>query len=168
MENQGQRTAGDPVPFLDTFSNDDYGLRDMRYLGIDFGTKRLGVAISDETGTIAGKYGTIDSKGLKNDLERLKSIIEKEGIQKVVVGYPRNMDGSSGATAQKVEAFVSGLESLVDIPVETWDERLSSISAEKLLIKGDVRRKKRRKVIDQVAAVIILQNYLDYQSLSIR
>ncbi len=143
-------------------------VKTMRYLGIDFGTKRLGLAISDEMGIIAGKYGTLDSRGIKNDLSRIKDIIEKEGVQTVIVGYPRNMDGSSGDSAGKVEAFVKGLREIVDIPIETWDERLSSVSAEKLLIKGDVRRKKRKKVIDQVSAVIILQNYLDHQKFSIR
>ena len=138
----------------------------MRYLGIDYGTKRLGLAISDEMGIIAGKYGTLESKGPRQNLDRIKTIIEKEQVGKVVIGYPRNMDGSSGETAQKVEAFVEGLKEIVDIPVETWDERLSSVSAEKLLIRGDVRRKKRKKVIDQVAAVIILQNFLDHQNLS--
>jgi len=143
-------------------------VKTMRYLGIDFGTKRLGLAISDEMGIIAGKYGTLDSRGITNDLNRIKEIIEKEGVQAVIVGYPRNMDGSSGDSAGKVDAFVKGLREIVDIPVETWDERLSSVSAEKLLIKGDVRRKKRKKVIDQVSAVIILQNYLDHQKFSIR
>jgi len=141
-------------------------LEAMRYLGIDFGTKRLGLSTSDEMGIIAGKYGTIQRKGTKTDLNRLKSIIDQEGIQKVVVGYPKNMDGSSGDTARKVEDFVSKLREHIDIPVDTWDERLSSISAEKVLIMGDVRRNKRKKVIDQLSAVIILQNYLDYQNLA--
>ncbi len=133
----------------------------MRHLGIDYGSKRLGLAISDEMGIIAGKYDTLESRGLRNDLERIKAIVEKERVEKIVVGYPRNMDGSVGDTARKVNAFVEGLREATLVPVETWDERLSSISAEKLLIEGDVRRKKRRKIIDQVAAVIILQNYLD-------
>jgi len=141
-------------------------LEAMRYLGIDFGTKRLGLSTSDEMGIIAGKYGTIQRKGTRTDLNRLKTIIDHEGIQKVVVGYPRNMDGSSGDTARKVEDFVSKLREHIDIPVDTWDERLSSISAEKVLIMGDVRRNKRKKVIDQLSAVIILQNYLDYQNLA--
>ncbi len=119
-------------------------------------------------GIIAGKYGTLESQGGRRDLERIKAIIEEKQIGKVVIGYPRNMDGSTGETARKVEAFVAGLKEIVSVPVETWDERLSSISAERLLIQGDVRRKKRKKVIDQVAAVIILQNYLDNQNLAIQ
>ncbi len=139
----------------------------MRYLGIDFGTKRLGLAVSDELGIIAGKYGTIERKGTKTDVERLKGIIEQEKIQKVIIGYPKNMDGSSGDTARKVEDFVSNIKRQINIPIETWDERLSSVSAEKLLIQGEVKRRKRKKVIDQLSAVIILQNYLDYQNLPI-
>jgi putative Holliday junction resolvase len=137
----------------------------MRYLGIDFGSKRLGLAISDEMGIIAGKYGTLESRGTKNDLNRIKEIVEREGIQTIIIGYPKNMNGSLGKAAQRVETFVAGLKEVIDIPIETWDERLSSVSAEKTLIRGDVSRKKRKKVIDQMAAVIILQNYLDYQSL---
>ncbi len=136
----------------------------MRYLGIDFGTKRIGLAISDEMGIIAGKYDTLQSKGLKRDIECIKGIIEKEKIEKVVIGLPKNMDGSLSETAQKVGDFAKGIRKLTGIPVETWDERLSSISAEKVLIKGDVRRNKRKRVIDQLSAVIILQNYLDYQN----
>lgn len=138
----------------------------MRYLGVDFGTKHLGLAISDEMGIIAGKYQTIDRKGIKTDLETLKTIIKKEGVQAVIVGYPKNMDGSKGDTARKVEDFVSSLKGYIDIQVDTWDERLSSVSAEKALINGNVRRSKRKKVIDQVSATIILQNYLDYHNLA--
>ena len=97
----------------------------------------------------------------------LKGIIEQEKIQKVIIGYPKNMDGSSGDTARKVEDFVSNIKRQINIPIETWDERLSSVSAEKLLIQGEVKRRKRKKVIDQLSAVIILQNYLDYQNLPI-
>ncbi len=138
----------------------------MRYLGIDFGTKRLGLAVSDEMGIIAGKYDTIERKGLHQDVETLRTIVEKEGIRGIVIGFPRNMDGSSGETARKVETFIAGLKACLAIPIEKWDERLSSVSAEKTLIQGDMRRKKRKKVIDQIAAVIILQNFLDHQNLS--
>ena len=117
--------------------------------------------MSDEMGIIAGKYETIERKGTEKDLKRIKEIIEKEKVEKIVVGYPRNMDGTLGNTARMVEAFVEELKRLNDIPIEMWDERLSSVSAERILIKGDVRRKKRKKVIDQISAVIILQNYLD-------
>ncbi len=135
----------------------------MRYLGIDFGTKRIGLAISDEMGIIAGKYGTITRKGTRQDVERIKEIVRKEGVQTVVIGYPRNMDGSTGKTAEMVEEFVSAMRGVLEIPIERWDERLSSALAEKTLVRGDVSRRKRRKVIDQLSAVIILQNYLDHQ-----
>lgn len=140
----------------------------VRYLGIDFGTKRLGLAISDELGIIAGRYGTIERKGTKTDVDKLKRIVEREKIQKVIIGYPKNMDGSSGDTVRKVEDFVSNIKRQINIPIETWDERLSSVSAEKILIRGNVKRRKRKKVIDQLSAVIILQNYLNYQNLPIR
>ncbi len=140
----------------------------MKYLGIDFGTKNLGLAVSDEMGIIAGKCGTIKRKGIKSDLARLKEIIRQEGVRKIVIGYPKNMDGSSGNAVERVEGFISALERELNISIEKWDERLSSVSAEKLLIYGDVSRGKRKKVIDQVSAVIILQNYLDSQNSSIR
>ncbi len=143
-------------------------LIDMKYLGIDFGTKQIGLAVSDEMGIIAGKYGTIKREGIKTDVKKLQGVVEQEGIQKIVIGYPVNMDGSPGKTVKQVDDFVAALREVIELPIETWDERLSSVSAEKLLIQGDVRRRKRRKVIDQVAAVIILQNYLDYQNLSVR
>ena len=136
----------------------------MKYLGIDFGTKQLGLATSDETGLIAGKYGTIKREGVKIDVKKLCEVIKQERIQKIVIGYPINMDGTFGEIVRQVDVFVSSLQEEVDLPIEKWDERLSSVSAERLLIQGDVSRRKRRKVIDQVAAVIILQNYLDYQA----
>jgi putative Holliday junction resolvase len=140
----------------------------MRCLGIDFGTKQIGLAISDEMGIIAGTYGTLKRKGLRNDVEKLREIIERERIQKIIIGYPMNMDGSAGKTVKQVDDFVAAMRQVMELPIVTWDERLSSVSAEKLLIQGDVRRHKRKKVIDQLAAVIILQNYLDYQNLSIQ
>jgi putative Holliday junction resolvase len=138
----------------------------MRYLGIDFGSKRIGLAVSDELGLIAGTYGTHERKGVKTDTAKIASIVQEKNIRKVIVGFPRNMDGSIGGSARRVEDFVKSLQQILDIPVETWDERLSTVSAQRVLIKGEVRRKKRKKVVDQLAAVIILQNYLDYSNLS--
>ena len=137
----------------------------MRYLGIDFGSKRIGLAISDELGIIAGKYGTIERKGVKTDMGKIAAIVQEENVRKIIVGFPRNMDGSLGGSARKVEDFIKVLQPHLNIPVETWDERLSTVSAQKVLIKGDVRRKKRKKVVDQLAAVIILQNYLDHSNI---
>ena len=136
----------------------------MRYLGIDFGSKRIGLAISDELGIIAGKYGTLERKGVKTDTGKIAAIVQEENVRKIVVGFPINMDGSIGNSARRVEDFIKALQPHLDIPIETWDERLSTVSAQKVLIKGDVRRKKRKKVVDQLAAVIILQNYLDHSN----
>jgi len=137
----------------------------MRHLGIDFGSKRIGLAISDELGVIAGKFGTIERKGTKTDTGKIAAIVREENVQKIVVGFPRNMDGSAGGSARRVEDFIKALQPLLNIPIETWDERLSTVSAQKILIAGDVRRKKRKKVVDQLAAVIILQNYLDHSNI---
>lgn len=132
----------------------------LRKLGLDFGDKRIGVAVSDELGITAQGKGYIRRTDLKEDLVSIKEYIAKYSIEEIVVGMPKNMDGSLGARAKKTQQFINFLQNNLDIPIYTWDERLSSREAEKVLIKGDVSRAKRKEVIDQLAASLILDGYL--------
>ena len=131
-------------------------------LGIDFGDKRIGVALSDPLGWTAQGLETIHRQaGLTKDLDRIKYLAQKNEATKIVVGLPLNMNGDIGPQGEKVLAFVAKLRQYVQLPVETWDERLTTVAASKLLISADVRRSKRRQVIDKMAATIILQGYLN-------
>jgi putative Holliday junction resolvase len=134
----------------------------MRILGLDFGTKTIGVAVSDETGLIGQGVGTIKRTNLQQDLRELKKKIEQYHVEKIVIGLPKNMDGSLGNSAQLVFDFIEKLKKTFSIQVDTWDERLSTVEAERVLLDADMSRNKRKKVIDKVAATIILQGYLDY------
>jgi putative Holliday junction resolvase len=132
----------------------------MRIIGFDFGEKTIGVAVSDPLGMIAQGVKTIRRKGWKTDLALLRDIIHEYKAERLVVGLPRNMNGSLGPSADKVQEFIEKLR-IFDLPVIAEDERLTTVMAERALIEGDVSRKKRRMVIDQVAAALILQGYLD-------
>ncbi|MGM0437133.1 MAG: Holliday junction resolvase RuvX [Bacillota bacterium] len=132
----------------------------MRKLGLDFGDKRIGVAISDALGITAQGKGYISRTDLKKDLEIIKEYIKKYSIDEVIVGMPRNMDGSYGPRAKKTQEFVNFLNNNLEISITTWDERLSSKEAERVLIKADMSRKKRKEVIDKMAASLILDSYL--------
>jgi putative Holliday junction resolvase len=133
----------------------------MRVLGIDLGDKRIGVALSDPMGWTAQGLDVIAGGGSKGDLRRIREIAAKHGVEKVVVGLPLNMDGSPGPRAIKAREFADRLARSLGLPVELWDERLTTVEAERLLIEADMKRDKRRQVIDKMAAVLILQNYLD-------
>ncbi|GAB4113527.1 MAG: Holliday junction resolvase RuvX [Candidatus Caldatribacteriota bacterium] len=133
----------------------------MRILGIDLGEKRIGLAISDELGITAQGLPTILCTTEKVDLEKVKNIVNNYGVEKIVLGLPRNMNGTLGKQAEKVLSFAHYLKNICNIQVELEDERLSTAKAEKLLIEMDRSRKKRKKVIDKMSAVIILQSYLD-------
>ena len=130
-------------------------------LGIDFGAVRIGVAISDELHLLAHPLETIS--GGKSALTRVAEIARAKNIEKVVVGVPRNMDGSFGAAAEKVLQFVEKLRAVANCPVATWDERLTSVAANRQMREAGRKTKKTRAYIDQVAAQIILQSYLDSQ-----
>jgi putative Holliday junction resolvase len=137
----------------------------MRILGIDLGDKKIGVALSDEMGwTAQGLAVIISGGGVTENIKRIKELALKNKVEKIVVGLPRNMDGSTGPRAEKAREFARRLEKSFGLPVEMWDERLTTAAAEKMLIKADLRRSKRRQVIDKIAAALILQNYLDAQS----
>lgn len=135
----------------------------MRYLGLDLGTKTLGVSISDNTALIASKYDTIrfGFEDYETALKKLKPIIEEFNISTVVLGLPKNMDNSLGFASNRSINFKKLLEKNLNLNVILQDERLSSVEANNILIKADTSRKKRKKNVDTLAAVIILQSYLD-------
>ncbi len=134
----------------------------MRYLGLDLGTKTIGLATSDKTGLIASSYKVLHHDNNPKDcLDELKSIIETLDVDALVLGLPKNMNNTLGKRAEATLKFKEFLDSNIDIPIYLEDERLTTKSAEAILIKGDTSRKKRKKVIDKVAATIILQSFLD-------
>ncbi|MEK6681272.1 MAG: Holliday junction resolvase RuvX [Nitrospirota bacterium] len=133
----------------------------MRILGLDVGDKRIGIAVSDELCMCAHGVRTIERKGIKEDIRQIKEICEEYGVEEIIAGLPVNMDGTKGIMAGKVEDFISLLKKDILIPINTWDERLSTVQAERNLIEADMSRKKRKLVIDKIAAAIILQGYLD-------
>lgn len=133
----------------------------MRILGLDIGSKTIGIAVSDEMGWTGQGIGTIRRTNIRADLAELDNYLQKYAVEKIVVGIPRNMNGSIGTAAEQVCAFIERLKERFAIPVETWDERLSTVAAERILLEADMSRSKRKKVIDKIAAAIILQGYLD-------
>ena len=133
----------------------------MRYLGLDLGKKSLGLAISDRTGTIATFYKNIRYENEENLIKELIEIINKENIDKLVLGYPKNMDNSEGFRTKETKEFKQKLEKQIDKEIILQDERLSTRMAESVLIDADLSRKKRKKVIDGLSAVVILKAYLD-------
>ena len=136
---------------------------DGRIMGLDVGDKNIGVAVSDFMGLTAQGFKTIKRVGKKKDIEALKEIIKERQVNKIVSGLPKNMNGTLGPQGEKVIKFCELLEEETGIKIEYWDERLSTVAAERTLIQGNVRRENRKGVIDMVAAVIILQGYLDRQ-----
>lgn len=133
----------------------------MKVLGLDIGEKRIGVAVSDELGYTAQGMQVLHRTGLDDDLAALKELIETAEVSEVVVGFPRNMDGSIGESAQNVLSFTDKIKESVSVPVILWDERWTTSEATRVLLQADLSRKKRRKVVDKLAAVLILQGYLD-------
>jgi putative Holliday junction resolvase len=133
----------------------------MRILALDHGTRRVGVAVSDETHTIAQPLEYLPAEPFAEFLERLKKILAEKEVDLILLGLPRNMDGSYGPAAQKVQAFAAALRSAVTVPIKLWDERLTSVMANRILIQGNVRRDKRKEKVDKLAAAILLQSYLD-------
>ena len=133
----------------------------MRILALDHGTKRIGVALSDETKTIAQPLEYIPTEPFPDFLERLKLLLREKEVDLILIGQPRNMNGSYGPAAQKVEVFVSVLKTAITVPIKLWDERLTSTMANRILIQGNVRREQRKEKVDKMAAAILLQSYLD-------
>ncbi|HLS35424.1 MAG TPA: Holliday junction resolvase RuvX [Bacillota bacterium] len=135
----------------------------MKTLGLDVGSKTIGVAVSDPFGWTAQGLTTIrwNEENIHSADDQLGDIIEEHSIKKIVIGLPKNMDGSIGERGEASQIFAKHIESTHNIPTILWDERLSTVAAEQTLLEADVSRQKRRKVIDKVAAVMILQTYLD-------
>ncbi len=133
----------------------------MRILAIDHGTKRIGIAVSDELKMIAQPLEFIPAEPFSEFLARLKEILREKEVELILLGMPRNMDGSYGPAALKVQEFGAALKSAVAVPIQMWDERLTSVQANRFLIQGNVRREKRKEKVDKMAAAILLQSYLD-------
>lgn len=133
----------------------------MRILGLDIGDKTIGVAVSDAIGLTAQALKVIWRSSVDQDIEELKKIIDEYQVQKIIIGLPKNMDGTLGHQAEKVKKTYDKIKKALKMPVELWDERLTTVEAKRLLIRADMSRKKRKKVIDKLAAAFILQGYLD-------
>ena len=133
----------------------------MRIMALDVGSRTIGIACSDALLMTAQGIETIRRTSLENDFNRLRELISEYEVNELVVGMPKNMNGTKGDRAEKTEEFVEKMKAVIDLPVTFWDERLSTVMAERQLIAADVSRKKRKGVIDKMAAVVILQGYLD-------
>jgi putative Holliday junction resolvase len=133
----------------------------MRILALDHGTKRIGIALSDELKMIAQPLEYVLTEPIADFFVRLKEIIREKEVELILIGMPRNMDGSYGPAALKVQEFIAVLKDKVAIPIQTWDERLTSAQAQRFLIQGGVRRQDRKQKVDKTAAAILLQSYLD-------
>lgn len=136
----------------------------MRILALDHGTVRVGVAVSDELGMIARPLEFIPAEPWAEFLARLEKLLTELQPEQLIVGLPRNMDGSIGPAAEKVREFISRLRETVTVPIRTWDERLTSVQAQRMLREAGHKAKDQKGKVDQTAAAIILQSYLDSQS----
>lgn len=138
----------------------------MRSMSLDLGTRTIGVAVSDLTGLIANGVETIRRTSPERDFARIGELVAAWEVEEIVLGYPKNMNGTIGERARVSEMFAEELKGrFPQVAVVLWDERLSTVAAERVLIDADLQRKKRHKVIDMMAAVVILQNYLDSKKL---
>ena len=137
----------------------------MRIMAIDYGDARTGVALSDPTGFLAGQTFLIKSRKQEVVLEELAALVQRQGAQELVMGYPRNMDGTLGPRAEKYAAFARRLEEATGLPVALWDERRTTVDAHRILGEQGVRAKNRKDKIDSVAATLILEGYLDWKRL---
>jgi putative Holliday junction resolvase len=133
----------------------------MRILALDHGTKRIGVAISDETAIIAQPLEFLAAAPLEEFLKRLEDIIDSRRVGEILVGIPRNMNGTYGPAAARAREFAECLKGAFAVPVKTWDERLTTVQATRFLIETGMRREQRKTKVDQTAAAIMLQSYLD-------
>lgn len=138
----------------------------MRVMALDVGHKRIGVALSDPGQVLASSLQVIERKGQQRDLATVVQLVQEHGVGKIIVGYPRSLDGTAGQQAKVVERYAAVLEeklrdSSLDVPVILWDERLSTVAAGRLMAEAGRKSRERRKRIDAVAAAVILQDYLD-------
>ena len=133
----------------------------MRILGLDVGSKTIGVAISDPMGWTAQGIKTIRRSKKEIDLEEINSICKEYGVETIVVGLPKNMNGTIGESGERVLALCELIKEKCTLPIEMWDERLSTVAVTRSMIEGDLSRSKRKKIVDKMAAIYILQGYLD-------
>ncbi len=133
----------------------------MRVLGLDLGARRIGVAVSDPMGWTAQGLPTIERRSEGQAIAEIRRIVEEMGVERIVVGLPRNMDGTIGTQARKVLALAERLQAHLGIPVETWDERLTTVAAQKSMNEAHLSRARRRLAVDRIAAQLILQGFLD-------
>lgn len=138
----------------------------MRFLGLDLGKKTIGAAISDETGLTAQPLVTIKRASLTRDLDAIAALIERHSVSHIVAGMPVNMNGTIGPRGEEARRFIESLRDRTGLPVTAWDERLSTVAVERMLIDGDVSRARRKEVVDKLAAAYILQGYLDSRRLA--
>ena len=135
----------------------------MRFLGLDIGSKRIGLALSDELGITAQGLPTLNRSTPGNDIRKLLEIVRQHKVEKIVIGLPKNMNGTLGKSAEQVLTFIQEMKVKTAIPVDLWDERLSTIAVTRTLISANVSRRRRKEVVDKLAAVYILQGFLDSQ-----
>ena len=138
----------------------------MRIMGLDYGSKTVGVAVCDPLGITAQTVETVvrsEENKLRRTLARIEELVREYEIEQIVLGYPKNMNNSAGDRVKKTEAFKESLERRTGLPVVLWDERLSTVAADRVLMECGVRREKRKDKVDQIAAALILQGYLDYR-----
>lgn len=136
----------------------------MRVMACDYGSKTIGIAVSDPFGWTAQGVEIIrrqEEEALSASIERIEELIAEYGVEKIVVGLPKNMNNTSGERVEKTLEFIEKLKKKISLPVVTWDERLSTVGAERVLLEADLSRAKRKKVIDKMAAAYFLQGYLD-------
>jgi putative Holliday junction resolvase len=137
--------------------------REVRILALDVGEKRIGLAVSDPLGLTAQGLEVLTRQNPEADLARLVQVARHWGVQQIVLGLPRHLDGRLGTLAPQVLELADALQKTLGVEVVTWEERLTTMEAERVLLQADLSRRRRRRVVDQLAAVLILQNYLDYR-----
>lgn len=143
------------------YNGKELEVRLLRILGIDYGDARIGLALSDELKILASPLETYKSQSMRKDIDYVADIVKKHSCEKIVLGLPLNMNGTEGPRADKTRAFGRNLEKVTQIPVVYKDERLTTVQVERAFEEGNVRKDKRKQIVDRNAAVIILQSYLD-------
>lgn len=135
----------------------------MKIMAVDFGEARTGLAVCDRTEFLASPIGVLEEKNFQDCVQKVAYAVKEYDVREVIIGFPKNMDGSIGDRAKKCQLFADTLKALIDIPVKLWDERLTTVSAHNLLNETNTRGKKRKEIIDAVAATIILEDYLRFR-----
>ncbi|CAM4368783.1 Holliday junction resolvase RuvX [Paenibacillus tarimensis] len=133
----------------------------MRVMGLDYGDRRIGVAVSDAFRWTAQGLGVVAKRHDSGELEEIAGLVKEHEVSEIVVGLPKNMNGTIGPRGEICIAFAQSLREKLNLPVHLWDERLTTVSAERTLLEADISRKKRKQVVDKMAAALILQNFLD-------